>query len=157
MACWLLAHSAIAEIYTGRVVSISDGDTIIVLDEANHQHKIRLTGIDAPEKKQAFGNVSRQNLADLVFNKTVTIETGRVDRYKRELGKVLIGSVDANLEQVKAGLGWHYKQYEREQSPEDRRAYAMAEDEARAAHRGLWRDSSPEPPWQFRHPVRGNR
>jgi endonuclease YncB( thermonuclease family) len=105
-----------------------------------------------PEKKQAFGNVSRQNLAHLVFSKTVTVETSKLDRYKRELGKVLIGSTDANLVQIRAGLAWHYKHYEREQPAGERQAYALAEQEARAAHRGLWREVSPIPPWEFRHP-----
>ncbi len=154
----LLVNAAFAETYTGRVVGISDGDTLTVLDKANQQHKVRLAGIDAPEKKQAFGNASRQNLAELVFDKSVTVETKKFDRYKRELAKVWIGaSVDANLEQVRAGLAWHHKHYEREQSPEDRRAYNLAEEEARAAHRGLWRDSSPVPPWEFRHPASDNR
>ena len=153
----LSAQASLADTYLGRVVGISDGDTITVLDVANMQHKIRLIGIDAPEKKQAFGSVSRQSLADLIFGKTVTIETSKVDRYKRELGKVWIGSADANLEQVRAGLAWHYKQYEREQPFGDRRAYALAEREAQTARRGLWREPAPIPPWEFRKTVRVNR
>ncbi len=151
--CFLVsAQAALAETYTGRVVGITDGDTITVLDATNRQHKIRLSGIDAPEKKQAFGNISKQTLADLVFSKTVTVETSKVDRYRRELAKVWVGSIDANLEQVKAGLAWYYKKYEHEQPPVDRRAYAVAEEDARASRLGLWRDSYPVPPWDFRHP-----
>ena len=89
--------------FTGKVVAVADGDTITVLDADQVQHKIRLTGIDAPEKKQPFGNRSKQNLSDMVFNKTVIVETDKRDRYGRELGKVLASGKDVNLEQVCAG------------------------------------------------------
>jgi endonuclease YncB( thermonuclease family) len=137
---------------TGYVVGVADGDTITVLDADKVQHKIRLTGIDAPEKKQPFGNRSKQSLSDMVFNKTVTVETDKRDRYGRELGKVLAGSKDVNLEQVRTGFAWHYKAYERTQSATDRQAYADAENEAKAAKRGLWVDVDPTPPWEWRHP-----
>ena len=75
--------------FTGKVVKISDGDTITVLDHYKVQHRVRLTGIDAPERKQAFGSRSRQSLSKLVFNKTVTVKTNKRDRYGRVLGKVL--------------------------------------------------------------------
>lgn len=137
--------------FTGMVVGVADGDTITVLDVGKVQHKIRLTGIDAPEKKQPFGNRSKQNLSGMIFNKTVTVETIKRDRYGRELGKVLVGGKDVNLEQVHAGMAWHYKKYERTQSGTDRQAYAVAENEAKAAKRGLWADSEPTPPWEWRH------
>lgn len=140
-----------AETLTGRVVAVADGDTITVLDSLNQQHKIRLAGIDAPEKKQAFGQVSKQHLADLVFGKLVGVEWFKQDKYRRVLGKVLVGGQDANLEQVKAGLAWHYKKYAAEQPPADRRQYSEAEESARFNRVGLWRDSSPVPPWDFRH------
>lgn len=136
---------------TGNVVGVADGDTITVLDADKVQHKIRLTGIDAPEKNQPFGNRSKQSLSDMVFNKIVTVETVKRDRYGRELGKVLIGGKDANLEQIRAGLAWHYKAYEREQTAADRNTYAVAENEAKAAKRGLWVDVEPTPPWEWRH------
>ena len=137
--------------FTGVVVGVTDGDTITVLDANKAQHKIRLTGIDAPEKKQPFGNRSKQNLSDMVFNKTVTVETDKRDRYGRELGKVLAGGKDVNLEQVRTGFAWHYKVYERTQSATDRQAYASAENEAKAAKRGLWMVDDPVPPWVWRH------
>ena len=145
-----LSFSAWADI-TGHVVGVADGDTITVLDADKVQHKIRLTGIDAPEKKQPFGNRSKQSMNDMVFNKTVTVETVKHDRYGRELGKVLAGGKDVNLEQVRTGMAWHYKAYERTQSVADRQAYADAENEARAAKRGLWHDDEPVPPWEWRH------
>jgi endonuclease YncB( thermonuclease family) len=139
-----------AETYTGRVVRISDGDTVVVLDESRVQHKVRLSGIDAPEKKQPFGNSSKQNLASLVFGRTVTVETSKLDRYGREIGKIVIGTTDANLAQIRAGLAWHYRQYDRELRREDRVAYSQAETLARQERRGLWRDANPVPPWDFR-------
>ena len=146
----VFAFPAWADI-TGHVVGVSDGDTITVLDADKVQHKIRLTGIDAPEKKQAFGNRSKQGLSDMLFNKIVTVETDKRDRYGRELGKVLAGSKDVNLEQVRTGMAWHYKAYERTQSAADRQAYADAENEAKDAKRGLWVDADPIPPWEWRH------
>lgn len=151
--CWLLAALATCNAATieGRVVSVADGDTVTILDDTNTQHKIRLSGIDAPEKKQPFGQRSKQSLSDLVFAKGVTVETNKRDKYKRNVGKVLVDGVDANLVQVQRGFAWHYKAYEREQSATDRRVYADAENEARVARRGLWADVEPMPPWEFRH------
>jgi len=137
--------------FMGNVVGVTDGDTITVLDADKVQHKIRLTGIDAPEKKQPFGNRSKQSLSDMVFNKTVTVETDMRDRYGRELGKVLAGGKDVNLEQVRAGMAWHYKAYERTQSATDRQAYADAENEAKTVKRGVWMDANPISPWEWRH------
>lgn len=104
----------------GKVVGVSDGDTITVLDSSKMQHKIRLSGIDAPEKAQPFGNRSKESLSDLVFDNPVTVDTDKRDRYGRNVGKVLIDVTDANLEQIKPGTAWHYKAYEREQPDVDR-------------------------------------
>ena len=149
-----LAFTAYAETITGRVVGVADGDTLTVLDVSNVQHKIRLAGIDAPEKKQAFGNRSKESLSDLVFDRTVSIETGKRDRYRREVGKVLVNGRDANLVQVERGMAWFYREYQREQPPNDRRLYEAAEDAAKAEKRGLWRDADPVPPWEFRRSKR---
>ena len=147
----VLPVASLADTLTGEVVGIADGDTLTLLDATKTQHKIRLAGIDAPEKNQEFGERSKQNLAGLVFRKQVTVEWSKLDRYGRVIGKVLIGSEDMCLAQVRAGLAWHYKAYQREQSRVDRERYAQAEDEARQGRRGLWRDPSPTPPWDFRH------
>ena len=149
-----LACAADAETVTGRVVGVADGDTITVLDADMVQHKIRLAGIDAPEKKQAFGNRSKESLSDMVYDKTVNVETEKRDRYGRQIGKVLVNGQDVNLVQVERGMAWFYRQYQREQSPNDRRLYEAAEDAAKAGKRGLWRDSEPVPPWDFRHAKR---
>ncbi len=87
----------------------------------------------------------------MVYGKQVAVNWDKRDRYGRIIGKVSINQVDVCLEQVRRGMAWHYKQYQREQSPADRQAYAAAEDLARANHVGLWRDTNPVPPWDFRH------
>ncbi len=152
LVCLLLALActANAETITGRVVGVADGDTITVLDANKVQHKIRLSGIDAPEKKQAFGNRSKESLSELVFDKTVNVETSKRDRYGRQIGKVLVNGRDVNLVQVERGMAWFYRQYQREQSPNDQRLYEAAEDAAKAEKQGLWRDADPVPPWEFR-------
>lgn len=88
LLCLALTPLAIADTISGRVIGITDGDTLTVLDSRFQQHKIRLTGIDAPESDQPFGTVSRQHLATLVFGKQVTVESYDVDRYGRTLGAV---------------------------------------------------------------------
>jgi endonuclease YncB( thermonuclease family) len=141
----------------GRIVAVLDGDTVTLLDHDKAQHRIRLAGIDAPEKSQAFGQASKQSLSDLVFARDVTVKTGKTDLYGRLVGKIMVLGEDANLEQLKRGLVWHYKAYAREQSQADRLAYAAAEDVARAARVGLWRDADPIPPWTFRRLGKGAR
>lgn len=146
----LLAAPSSAETLQGRVVAVTDGDTVKVLDVSHTEWKIRLMGIDAPEKKQAFGIRSKSHLSDLVYGKTVVVEYSKKDKYGRTLGKILVNGVDANLEQIKAGMAWHYRKYAKEQPIEDREIYAQAEDRARAGQRGLWSDAEPVPPWEWR-------
>lgn len=141
---------------TGYVVSIADGDTITVLDGSRQQHKIRLAGIDAPERRQAFGQRSREFLASLVAAQQVEVETEKTDKYGRSVGKVLLQGRDVNLAVVAAGLAWHYKEYESEQSPADRLLYSNAEQEARDLRKGLWVDPAPEAPWDWQHNGRGH-
>ena len=149
LATW--ASALYGETLQGKVVGVSDGDTITVLDSGKTQHKIRLAGIDAPEKTQAFGERSKQHLSDLVFGKTVAVDWNKTDKYGRTIGKVIVNGQDANLSQVQTGLAWHYKQYEKEQLASDRRVYAQAEVDARTRKIGLWHDAAPTPPWDFRH------
>ena len=136
--------------FSGMVVGVADGDTITVLDEQQKQHKVRLAGIDAPEKKQAFGTRSKVSLSALVYGRFVTVESSKSDRYGRQVGKVLVNGNDANLEQLKRGMAWHYKAYEREQPLVDREVYSSAEELAKVGRVGLWRDAEPQPPWEFR-------
>lgn len=134
----------------GHVVGVTDGDTITVLDATKTQFKIRLAGIDAPEKKQPFGSVSKKSLSDLVFDKVVSIQYDKEDRYGRIVGKVMINGTDANLEQIKRGLAWWYKKYQKEQSQQDRRDYLLAQEYAQSGQIGLWVENTPIAPWDFR-------
>jgi endonuclease YncB( thermonuclease family) len=134
----------------GKVINVHDGDTITVLDQSNKKFAIRLQGIDAPELKQEFGSVSQKNLSSLVLGKQVTIVWTKVDKYRRTVGTIMIDGRDVNIEQVKAGMAWHFKKYEDEQKPEDRVTYAAAEQAARAAKLGLWIDPNPTPPGDWR-------
>jgi endonuclease YncB( thermonuclease family) len=160
----LTPFSVWADTLQGKVVKVADGDTLTIVDDLGEKHRIRLTGIDAPEKDQPYGDVSTQGLNKLVSGKTVTIEYEKRDRYKRIVGKVLVDppgevfcmaldcvkKIDAGLEQIKAGLAWHYKRYQMEQSEEDRRLYSEAEQEARTKQLGLWKDEEPMAPWVWR-------
>ena len=136
---------------SGKVIGVLDGDTVEMLDASKTTHRIRLAGIDAPEKAQPFGQRAKEHLSDLVFGKQVVAQAGKSDRYGRTVGKVMVTGVDANLEQVKTGFAWHYKQYASEQSVSDRALYSSAEEEARSTRVGLWRDPKPMPPWEWRH------
>jgi endonuclease YncB( thermonuclease family) len=142
-----IAHAATL---TGEVVAISDGDTLTLLDASKTQHRVRLAGIDAPEKRQAFGNRSKQSLTTLAFRRFARVDWNKTDRYGRIIGVVQVNGQDVGLEQIQRGMAWHYKHYEREQSQADRTQYSSAELRARAAQVGLWRDFDPQPPWDFR-------
>ena len=126
-----------------RVIRVSDGDTFVGLDSENRQVKVRLHGIDAPEAKQPFGNVSKQALGDLIAGKTVSLEEVDRDRYGR-VGRVTIGGKLVNAEQVRAGLAWRYVQFDR------RNEFGALEDDARRQRRGLWADAAPVEPWEWR-------
>ena len=144
----LLTH---AEVLVGKVVGITDGDTITVLDADKTEHKIRLMGIDAPESKQDFGNESKKALSNYIYQREVTVEYKKQDRYKRKVGKVILDKQDICLQMIKDGLAWHYKDYEKEQSKTDRDLYRQAELKARNEKVGLWQDSKAIKPNAFRH------
>jgi endonuclease YncB( thermonuclease family) len=143
----------------GDVVAVIDGDTIDVIDRARVRHKVRLSGIDAPEGDQAFGQAAQENLARMVAGKSVRVEHSKLDQYGRVLGKVWVQpadcprcgmTLDANHAQLLAGMAWWYRYYAQEQSPEDRGRYESAEDEARARRWGLWSDPYPINPYDWR-------
>lgn len=142
---------------TGKVIAVSDGDTLKVLDENNVEHKIRLKGIDAPEKKQDFGQKSKDSLSELVFGKTVTIDNTSTDRYDRTVGKVIIeNNKDVNLEQIRRGMAWFYKDYSRELNAFDKSEYAKSEELAKNDKKGLWSNKRPQAPWDYRKKQREN-
>jgi len=150
LAILIFTNTSTADTLHGRIVGVADGDTVTVLDATNTQWKVRLMGIDSPEKKQPFGNKSKEHLSSLVFNKQVTVDYSKQDKYGRTVGKILVDGKDANLQQIKAGLAWHYKKYQKEQSIEDRLTYAQAEEQARTEKQGLWIDPDPTSPWDWR-------
>ena len=162
LACLLVAIPSLADV-SGRVVAVTDGDTIKVLDASNTEHKVRLTGIDAPERGQPYGTASRDHLASMVADKEVQVESTKSDRYGRVLGKVWVQTsdcptcgktLDANHAQVLDGMAWWYRYYAKEQSPEDRGRYESAEDEAKARKWGLWADPNPINPYDWRKGTR---
>jgi len=138
----------------GKVIAVGDGDTITVLTAEKKQVKIRMAGIDAPEKAQAFGTVAKQHLSDRIFGRDVTIEWEKEDFFHRTVGKVLLEGEDICLEQIRAGLAWHFRKYRSSQPPADRESYAAAEVAAREARLGLWQDEDPLPPEKFRRSAK---
>jgi len=141
----LLPAALLAADFSGRVVGISDGDTIKVMHNGRAE-RIRLNGIDCPERGQPFGTRAKQFTSEMVFGKTVTLHVTDMDRYGRTVADVILpeGRV-LNRELVAAGLAWWYRQYSQDKS------LGQLEAEARAARRGLWADPEPIPPWAWRH------
>ena len=167
----LLASAVHAETLSGRVLSVENGDMITVEDARKKRHKVRLSGVDAPEKAQRFAKQSEQHLSRLVDGKPVTVGYKKYDRYGRIVGKVMVAApdacpavqlecpktLDAGLAQISAGLAWHRKQPAEEQAPGERERYEFAERDARAKRAGLWADPKPMPPWEWRRAKRQER
>ena len=158
-------QGANADELVGRVVAVTDGDTIKVL-VSHKQIRVRIAGIDAPERRQSYGTRSRQNLGRLLQERVVRADCPKRDRYGREVCKVWVQppdcgtcgtTLDVGLAQISAGLAWWYRRYANEQSAEDRGRYESEENEARLRRRGLWQDTSPVPPWEWRAARRGSR
>lgn len=145
-----LSFGCSADTIYGRVVAVSDGDTIKVLDSERRQHTIRLSGIDAPEKAQPFGQRSKESLSRMAYGKDVVVEWNKRDKYGRIVGKVLIDGTDANLEQIKAGMAWFYRRYAKELASVDAVTYEQAEENARRDNIGLWESKPTTPPWEWR-------
>ena len=132
-----------ADILTGRVVRVIDGNTLVIASANYAQHRIRLLGITAPVYGQPFGVASRERLAVAVAGKFVVVEFKKRDQRERIIGKVLLGNRDVNIGQIRAGLAWHYLKHQYEQSRIDREKYADAELDARRNKRGFWGDREP--------------
>lgn len=144
IAALLHCMAAVASAATGRVVGVSDGDTITVLTAAQERLRIRLAEIDAPESAQAFGARAKQSLSGICFGKTATFTRASTDRYGRVVSRVYCDGVDAQTHQVENGLAWVYGQY-----VQDRSLYRIQR-QARRDKRGLWSDPRPIAPWNFR-------
>lgn len=130
----------------GKVVFVADGDTLTMQAANGTKEKVRLQGIDAPERDQNYGSDSGKTLEKLVKGKNITVKQEGIDDYGRVLGTVYLNGKNINLEMVKRGGAWHYKHY----AP-DNEALAQAEQSARKAQLGLWQEENPTAPWDFRH------
>ena len=131
--------------FSGPVVSVLDGDTLEVLHN-QHPERIRLSGIDCPEKKQAFGQRAKHAASALAFGKDVTIHTHGHDKYRRTIGDVILpDGMNLNQELVKQGWCWWYRKY----APRDT-VLEQLETDAREGRKGLWVDPQPMPPWEWR-------
>jgi len=140
-----LATEVLPDVIVGKVIGISDGDTLTVIDESKSSYKIRLEGIDCPETKQEHGTQARKALAEKVFKKQVRVRTSGKDKYRRVLGDIYVDDRWINKEMVEEGWAWHYKEYS------DDEDLASAEVSARNSRSGLWNHDSPMAPWEFRH------
>ena len=128
----------------GKVIKIADGDTFTLIFKNGFDVRVRLNGIDSPEKKQAFSKRAKQTLSDLIINKDVKVHYESKDRYGRVLGDVYVGNVNINYEMVRRGMAWHFTRYSEDN------ILATLEKEARNNKIGLWVDSEPVSPWDYR-------
>lgn len=127
----------------GQVIDVLDGDTVKLRSDW-HIYKIRLAGIDAPEKQQAYGVQSKIYLEHLIVDKDVSIKVVSCDQYGRYVGRIYLGGKDINGEMIRSGYAWHYYQYDSDP------VYAVFMLDAQRANRGLWQEAHPTPPWIFR-------
>jgi endonuclease YncB( thermonuclease family) len=146
----IVSSGGYASTIEGKVIRVADGDTLTILDADRVSHKIRLAGIDAPEKAQPFGQASRKQLSALCINQQATVSWKKRDKYQRIVGKVTCGSVDTSLNQINTGMAWWYTKYKDEQTEEEQQTYAAAELNARTKRLGLWQEANPIPPWEWR-------
>lgn len=167
-----VSNSVGAEELFGKVVGVTDGDTITILDNSNREHQVRLFAIDSPETSchqkrpsasddacvehgQPFGKAAKRSLSDLVYGRDVKVVLQRGESYGRAIGTIWVvgGGVNANLEQVRRGMAWHYKRYAaKEQTPADYDAFDQAENSARRGRVGLWSSAGDAvAPWEYRH------
>ncbi len=142
VAALATAGTACAD-FSGRVVGVADGDTLTVL-VGSRQVRVRLWGIDAPERKQPWSSRSREALAARAMHRDAIVATRGTDGYGRTLARVAVDGVDLGEAQVRDGMAWVYRRYSKD------RAMIALEDDARAARRGLWSLPDPEPPWAWR-------
>jgi endonuclease YncB( thermonuclease family) len=149
LALLILISPAAALAFQATLQRVFDGDTIDVVDDKGRQFRVRLSGIDAPERGQPFAQRSGESLRRLLSEGPLTVEAVSVDRYQRLLAKVACAGRDAGIEQLRSGLAWFYP-WTDSISQSDRNLYRHEEQSARLLHRGLWSDRDAVPPWQFR-------
>jgi len=156
------SHERPLSTFRGTVVGINDGDTITLLDADHVEQRVRLAGIDAPERGQPFGRNAKESLSAIALGRVAEIDWTTRDRYGRIVGKVMLpdpacparecpATFDAGLSQLNRGSAWWYRSYAGEQSPADRRAYEAAELDAKSRLLGVWSEPAPVPPWEWRN------
>ncbi len=146
---WACAfNTAHAEEFSAKVIAVLDGDTVLIR-RSNGLVKIRLSGIDAPEKAQIFGETSRRSLSGMVLGKQVKVDSRATDQYGRMVAYLSVNGLDVNAEQIRRGMAWEYSHFH------SNRALAALQEEARRIPRGLWAQRNPVPPWDWRkqHPI----
>ncbi len=142
---WLAAHAALAETVSGEVITVVDGDTLTVREAGGRRHRVRLAGIDAPERGQPFYLRAARSLAAICYRKNASVETEEQDGGGLPAAKVKCAGVDANGEQVRRGMAWTSKA----QAPIGSAVYEL-EAYARLRKLGLWQDPEPVAPWEWR-------
>ena len=142
LGCTIAA--AHAEQFTGKAIVVLDGDTVMLLRNSGPPVRIRLAEIDAPEKEQQGGLASKRSLSDLVLRKQVSVSTQAVDNYGRLVAHLVVDGKNVNEEQVRRGMAWEYSSYH------SNKRYIALQSEAQQARRGIWSQTSPLPPWQWR-------
>jgi len=145
----LLPGLCVGQSFTGKVVGVSDGDTVMVLTSERRPMKVRMHGVDAPESAQPFGQASKRFLSNPAYGKRVVVHVKDKDRYGRSVAILKVAGRDVNLASVRAGMSWWYRRYAPLASD-----LQAAEEEARVAKRGIWSEPSPTPPWDWRNAAR---
>lgn len=140
------------KIISGRVLKVTDGDTVTLLDARNNKIKIRLYGIDCPEKNQDYYSEAKNFVTKAILNKTVKVEVKNKDMYQRHVGVIWTPSnTNLNLALLRNGLAWHYKQYDKS------KLYENAENAAKLAHKNIWSQKKSVAPWEFRKNKKKNK
>lgn len=151
-----LARPALAERVEGWVSWVDDGDSFIMTQDGGRQARVRIAGIDAPERGQPYSRVARTRLVELIKGRRVSVDAYKADIYGRLVGSVRADGRDVGLAQLEVGLAWHDVRHLAEQPADEARRYAEAESAARSARRGLWSWRAPVPPWEWRARERGS-
>jgi endonuclease YncB( thermonuclease family) len=143
----------------GAALDVQDGDSFVLRADDGSRVRVRVNGIDAPERRQPYADVSRRHLGELLRGRRIRLEPVKRDVFERTVARVVVvdgdpPERDAGLAQIEAGLAWHFKRYRADQPADAFLRYAQAERDAQVRGLGLWRDPSPEPPWDFRSRMR---
>jgi micrococcal nuclease len=129
---------------SGKAIKIVDGDTFDLLTEEKKTLRIRMNGIDCPERKQDYYQAAKNALSNYIFNKEMSLVTNGHDRNKRVIATIFCNGENINLAMIRSGYAWHYKKYSADTS------FAEAEKQARLNKKGLWSMNNPVAPWEFR-------